>query len=209
MDILLQDCTGRACYKTVPRLFFTTRLYGETYTHTRTLPKTLGRFFLLLQEYTRAVHYQTARRRRAGTSVYFFRLLDCTAATTPMMSAFFPAENRSFKYYYYTLITLLHSLRLRPLLLQTPRVTRSSFQDREGNFHLWEGNFRYLFPSISWQPYILSNLPPEGRQSRNRGSGGGTFSLEEIFTSPGPNPTPLLLIYIHKRACVWIYKWAR
>ena len=36
---------------------------------------------------------------------------------------FFQSENRSFKYYYYynTLITLLRSLRLRPLLLQTPQ----------------------------------------------------------------------------------------
>ena len=49
-----------------------------------------------------------------------FLLPDCTGANTLMMAAFFPVENDPFRWYYYTLITLLHSLRLRQLLLHTP-----------------------------------------------------------------------------------------
>jgi len=73
----------------------------------------------------------------------------------------------------------------------------------------------YIFPTHSWQhrifqiwrrreifPYsqlarvghfhssqlatlIFSNLAPEGRESRDRGSGGGNFIPEKIITSPG------------------------
>jgi len=45
-----------------------------------------------------------------------------------------PPKTDHFKYYYYTLITLLHSLRLRPLLLQTPTTRSSFFYRTEGTF---------------------------------------------------------------------------
>jgi len=79
---------------------------------------------------------------------------------------------------------------------------------RQGNFshlHFYERREilpprREIFPPRSWQPYTLSNLAPEGRQSRDLGSGAVTFILEEKFTSPGPNPTPLLLMS-HSKYC--------
>ena len=50
------------------------------------------------------------------------RLPDCTGATTLMIEAFFQSKTDPFQKYY-TLITLWHSLRLRPSSLHKPQVT--------------------------------------------------------------------------------------
>jgi len=63
--------------------------------------------------------YKTVRGRAWYQSLR--RLPDCTGATTQMTPLlFFPTPKTDHFKYYYSLITLLHSLRLRPLLLQTP-----------------------------------------------------------------------------------------
>jgi len=121
---------GRACYQTV-----------RGHTHARALPKTLRWLFLFDYKSVRGREcYQTVRRLFLS-----FRLPDCTGATNPMTAAaaFFstPSKTVHFKYYYYTLITLLHSLQIRPLLLQTPTTRSSFFYRTEGNFHSKEGNF--------------------------------------------------------------------
>ena len=69
-----------------------------------------------------------------------------------------------------------------------------NFFPHGGKFSLLRGKF---FPQHCWQHCSISNLPPEGRNSRDRGSGGGTFILVEIFTSPGLNPTTILLSCNH------------
>jgi len=135
-------------------------------------------------------------------------LPNCTATTRlhggasnpkTTSAAFFQSKTDLFKYYYYSLITLSHSLRLRPLFLQTPTTLSSFLSPHGGKFSLQRGKF---FPHLCWKHWSISNLPPEGRKSRDRGSGGWTFILEEIFTSPGLNPTSILLTVISAGA-VW------
>jgi len=50
-----------------------------------------------------------------------------------------------------------------------------------GKFSLQKGKF---FSQHCWQHCSISKLPPEGMKSLDQGIGGGTFILEEIFTSP-------------------------
>ena len=125
-------------------------------------------------------------------------LLNCTATlslslcsptpmTTTTTAAAPAAAAAAFLKYHHSLISLSHSMRLRPLLLHT-HATRSSFlfQPTKRKFPSSQGNF---FPSHPhrWQHCFFSNLPPEGRKSHDQGSGGGNFILEKIFTSPGTN----------------------
>jgi len=49
---------------------------------------------------------------------------------------------------------------------------------------------------------LFSNLPPSFKPTAGgegghvtKKSGGGNFTLEKIFTSPGPDPTPILPSY--------------
>jgi len=74
-----------------------------------------------------------------------------TTTTTTTTAAAAAAAAAIFKYYHHSLITLLHPLRLRPLLLQT-HATRSSFlsQPTEPKFPSYEGNFPPPHPH-SWQ----------------------------------------------------------
>jgi len=134
-----------------------------------------------------------------------FRLPDCTwgrQPTNPMMTAAAAAaafllkpKTDLFKYYYHTLITLSHSLRFRPLLLQTPTTRSSFFPARREISTFKEGNF---FPQHCWQHCSISNLPPEGRKSRDRGSGGGNFILVQIFTSPWIHLTVYYLRHVKR-----------
>jgi len=50
-----------------------------------------------------------------------------------------------------------------------------------------------FFFQISRQHYLFQISRRRGGKSRDRGSGGGNFILEKIFTSPGLDPTPILL----------------
>jgi len=135
---------------------------------------------VLLQDYTGAVRacYQTVRRL---FSLFDYQTARGRATNQPdddgcccCSCLFFKPKTDLFKYYYYSLITLLRSLRLRPLLHQTP-TTLFIFLPHGGKF----------FP----QHCSISNLPPGCWKLRDLGSGGGNFILEEIFTSPGTNLT--------------------
>jgi len=130
MGLLLQDWTG-AHYQTARRAFFD---YKTLRGHTRTLPNLMAAFFISefegfctfffeLPDCTGA-HYQTARWlffTNLGVSAHFW-LPDFTGLPPRWWLLFLPPKTDHFKYYY-TLITLLHSLRHRPLLLHTPQVT--------------------------------------------------------------------------------------
>ena len=67
-----------------------------------------------------------------------------------------------------------HSLRLRPLLLQTPTTRYLFFSPHGGKFSLLREKF---FPQHCWQHCSISNLPPEGRKACDRGSGGDLLFL--------------------------------
>jgi len=56
----------------------------------------------------------------------FFWLPDCTEGATTLMAASLPSRKPIIFKQYYVLITLLHTLRLRPLSLHTPK-SRDSF----------------------------------------------------------------------------------
>ena len=84
---------------------------------------------------------------------------------------FFNPKTDVFKYYY-SLITLSHSLRLRPLLLQT-HTTRSSFlSPNGGNFPYKEGNF---FPSTLLATLLNFQI------SRRRGGSHVTWEVEGVI----------------------------
>jgi len=88
--------------------------------------KLYGDFFSLLD-------HQTARGRATNQP-------DDGDKRLLLLLFFFKPKTDLFKYYY-SLIALSHSLRLRPLLLQT-HTTRSSFlSPRSENFPYNEGNF--------------------------------------------------------------------
>jgi len=118
---------------------------------------------------------------------------------------FFPTETQIslFKYYHHSLIKLSHSLRLRPLLLHT-HATRSSFLSQPTKRKFPSPIHRGKFSLSASTPlatlllfFKFSNLPPGGGKSRDRGSGGGNFILEKIFTSPHLHLTTYYSPYIH------------
>ena len=91
---------------------------------------------------------------------------------TTAAAFFFKPKTYLFKYYYYSLITLSHSLRLRPLLLQT-HTTRSSFlSPNGGNFPYKEGNF---FPSTLLATLLNFQI------SRRRGGSHVTWEVEGVI----------------------------
>jgi len=145
-------------------------------------------FFLLDYKTVRGrACYQTVRR--------LFSLFDCQTArgratNQPVMTAAaaaFPPTHTRRKPIILNIIIihLLHSHIHCDVDHSCSKLPQHDlhFSHTEGNFTFKEGNF---FPQHCWQHCSISNLPPPGRKSRDRGSGGGTFILVEIFTSPGP-----------------------
>ena len=61
----------------------------------------------------------------------------------------------------------------------------STISSPEGNYHFsqlaTEGHFHYS----QLATLTISNMAPDGWESRDRGSGGGNFILEKTITSPG------------------------
>ena len=112
----------RYFYKTVRRArmllnctasFFTTRLYGDTRARYQTLRRL---FYFRIRGLLHIFYYKTVRghttrlhgRRRLrilGASAHFLTT-GCHGATTLMMEASFPVENRSFSIILYTYYTL-------------------------------------------------------------------------------------------------------
>ena len=115
---------GRACYQIVRRHFACKTLWG----HTRTLPNFNSAFFISEIEglctifLTARLYGDTVPDCSAGGAVSnlggLCQLFDYQAArgVPPRRWLLFsPPNTDHFQYYYYALITLLHSLRLRPL----------------------------------------------------------------------------------------------
>ena len=158
--------------------------------------------------------YGEARSRAHATKLYGDFLLSLSLSLQPTNTDdddddgcccfFFQPKTDLFKYYHHSLITLSHSLRLRPLCsILTLHDLHFFLQPTKRKFPSIEGKF-FLFHLHSWQHCFFSNLPPalpfsnlprtlllfqisrwRGGKSRDRGSGVGNFILEKIFTSPG------------------------
>jgi len=109
-----------------------------------------------------------------------------TTTTMKTAAAFF-SQNRKQIFLNIIFIHLLHSHYHRDLDHSCPILTQHDLQlfytPRNEHFPYNEGNF---FLSTPLATLLFSNLSPEGRKSRDQGSGGCYFILEEIFTSPGP-----------------------
>jgi len=120
---------------------------------------------VLLQDCTGAAN---ARILPNCTATFFslsFGLPDCTGAATNQPDddgcccCFFKPKTDLFKYYYHTIITLSHSVQLRPLLLQTPKTRSSFFSLTEGNFYLQIGK---CFPSTLLTTMLNFKSPAGG-----------------------------------------------
>jgi len=126
MEILLQDCTGARMLPNCTANFFDYKtVCGHTHTHTHThaIENFTAAFFIitrLTRGHTTRLH--GGRRRARGFDLFDHQ----TARGQPprWRLLFFPRRKTIILN---IIITLLHSLRLRSLLLQTPQVTRSSF----------------------------------------------------------------------------------
>ena len=80
-----------------------------------------------------------------------------------------------------------HSSLLPPEGIFSLHTVVGNTDTTEGNFTLHCYHQREFFPSTRWLATLtFSNLAPEGRGSRDMGSGGGNFILEKSFTTPGP-----------------------
>ena len=170
---MLPNCTAT---------FLTTRLYGDT----RALPKTSRRLFLL-QDCSRG---HTNRLHGGGRHRGFCHFFDYQTARgqPPWLWLLFPHRKPIVLNIVVIIIHLLHSCIHCDLDHSCSKLHKS----RDLHFCIGREIFtrgREIlstnFPPLSWQPWPLSNLAPEGRESRDRGSGGGTFILEENFRSPG------------------------
>jgi len=118
---MLPNCTAN---------FLTTKLYGDTSARYQTLRQ----FFLFpnSRAFAHFLNYQTVRghttrlhgvrRLRILWASVHFLTTRLHVATTLMMAAFFPVENRSFSVILYTYYTLAFTA-TRPLLLLAPKFT--------------------------------------------------------------------------------------
>ena len=78
-----------------------------------------------------------------------------------------------------------HSSQLPPEGIFSLHTVVGNTDTTEGNFTLHCYHQREFFPSTRWLATLtFSNLAPEGRGSRDMGSGGGNFILEKSFTTP-------------------------
>ena len=198
---------------------FTTRLHGGERQNNRLLRCLLPPLFVsyslqvtrssysveramevLLQDYTgaRRASYQTVRRL-----FFLFSTTRLHGGQQPTNQpdddgwcccCFFSSRKQIFLNI--IIIHLLHSQIHCDLNTLAPNSHYTIFISfpTERKFSLQWGEF---FPSTLLATLLISNLPPEGRKSRDVGSGGGNFILEEIFTSPGTN----LTIYYCGVAC--------
>jgi len=128
-----------------------TRLYGG-HAHAT---KLYGDFFPLF-------NYQTAWGSNQPTR-WWRRLLLLLSST--------PTKTDLFKYYYYTLITILHSPRLRPLLLQTPQHDFHLFPAQREIFSPWREIFSLITVGNTLQFQI----------SRRRGGSHVTWEVERVI----------------------------